>query len=219
MRLQFLIFAVLVCIVSSSCMQLTKEKTKELKKSELVEVIKLDPTIKLDIRYATKINFLGRPVYKEAKAFLQKPVANALVKVNKKINGDGYGLLIYDGYRPWSVTKIFWDEIEKDKRQFVADPKEGSIHNRGCAVDLTLYELKTGNPVDMPCDYDTFSEEAYPDYKGGINEQRKNRDYLIKAMREEGFTVHNREWWHFNHKDCTLYPILDTPIHEISNKG
>lgn len=216
MKLQFTLLMLLIFVVSSGCMQLaTKEKTKELRKSKLIEVIKLDPTIKLDIRYATKNNFIGRPVYKEPKAYLQEPVAKALIKVNEKIKKDGYGLLIHDGYRPWSVTKIFWDEIEKAKRKFVADPEIGSIHNRGCAVDLTLYDLKTGIPLNMPCDYDTFSKKAYPDYEDATKEQKENRDYLIKVMKEEGFSVHPNEWWHFDHKDCKAYDILDVNFEEL----
>ena len=190
-------------------------KSQELRKTNLVELIKLDPTIKLDIRYATKNNFLGRPVYNQSKAFLQKEVAEALVQINKEIKKDGYGLVIFDGYRPWSVTKIFWDETPIEKRKFVADPKTGSNHNRGCAVDLSLYDLKTGAEIKMPCKYDTFSEEAYPSYKGGTKEEQTNRNYLIKKMEEGPFKVHPNEWWHYDYKDCMDYPILDLSFEEI----
>ena len=193
------------------------KKEDKVHTSELIELIKLDPTFKLDIRYATKNNFLGRPVYNQAKIFLQKPVAESLIRVNKAIHKDGYGLLVFDGYRPWSVTKIFWDEIEPAKRRFVADPKIGSIHNRGCAIDLSLYKVSSGREIKMPCEYDTFSEKAYPTYTGGTIEERKSRDYLIKKMEKEGFKVHPNEWWHFDHKDCYLYPILDQTFEEISN--
>ncbi len=184
-------------------------------KTELVEIIKLDSTLKLDIRYAAKNNFLKRPIYKVAKAFLQKPVAEDLVKANKELSKDGYGLLIFDGYRPWSVTKLFWDEIDPAKRNFVADPKIGSIHNRGCAVDLTLYDLKSGKEIKMPSGYDTFSEAAYPAYVGGTPEERSKRDFLIKVMEKQNFKVHPNEWWHFNHKDCDKYEILDISIEDI----
>ncbi len=184
--------------------------------NELVEIIKFDPTLKIDIRYATKNNFLGRPVYKVAKAFLQKSVLEDLVKVNKELHKDGYGLLIFDGYRPWSITKLFWDETLPDKRKFVADPETGSIHNRGCAVDLTLYDLKTGKEIKMPSEYDTFSEAAYPTYMGGTTDEHFRRDYLIKQMQKHNFTVYEYEWWHFNHKDCDKYEILNIPLEEIS---
>jgi len=184
--------------------------------TNLVELIKLDFSIKLDIRYATKNNFLGRPVYREARAYLVKEVANELITIHKELNKSGYGLLIFDGYRPWSVTKIFWDEIDPLKRQFVADPKIGSNHNRGCAVDLTLYDLKTQNEVKMPCEYDTFSDVAYPNSMSGTEDERKMRDFLIKAMKKNNFfKVHPNEWWHFDFKDCKSYPILDLLFDKI----
>jgi zinc D-Ala-D-Ala dipeptidase len=112
-------------------------------KPDLVELVKLDPTIKLDIRYATSNNFLGTPLYTQARAFLQRPAAEALLRAHRELKAQGYGLIIHDGYRPWYVTKIFWDATPDDKKIFVADPAEGSKHNRGCAVDLSLYDLKT----------------------------------------------------------------------------
>ena len=108
---------------------------------DLVELVKLDPTIKLDIRYAGSNNFLGKPVYKESRAFLQRPAANALLQAHRELAKSGYGLLIHDGYRPWAITKLFWDMTSGLQREFVADPATGSKHNRGCAVDLTLYDL------------------------------------------------------------------------------
>src|SRR6185369_4605763 len=124
---------------------------------DLVELIGLDPTLRLDIRYATSNNFVGRPVYKEACAFLQRPAAEALVRANQALRKKGYGLLIFDGYRPWSVTKLFWDITPEDKKIFVADPKTGSRHNRGCAVDLSMFDLKTGKEVQMPGEYDEMT--------------------------------------------------------------
>src|SRR5215471_2419077 len=113
-------------------------------KSDLVDLAKLDPRIKLEIRYATMDNFLSTPVYTSARAFLQRPAAEAMLQAHRELMKQGYGLLIFDGYRPWYVTRIFWDATPADKHEFVADPSQGSRHNRGCAVDLTLYDLKTG---------------------------------------------------------------------------
>lgn len=210
-KLIILSFAILLIMPT-----VAKEK---LKTTRLVELAKLDPTLKLDIKYATKNNFLGRPFYKEAKAYLQEHVAKDLVKVSKKLNKKGLGLIIFDGYRPWSVTKIFWDETPIEKRKFVADPKIGSNHNRGCAVDLSLYNLKTQKEVKMPCAFDTFSEEALPTYKGGTDEERANRDLLKEAMESENFTVHPNEWWHFDYKDCDKYEILDIPFEKLLSEG
>ena len=185
------------------------------RKSELVELNVLDPTLKLDIRYATSNNFVGRPVYKQARAFLQRPAAEALVRVNKAIAKQGLGLLIFDGYRPWYVTKIFWEVTPDDKREFVADPAKGSRHNRGCAVDLTLYDLKTELPVKMPSEFDEMTERSHPDYKCATPEAQKSRDLLRAAMEAEGFKVYENEWWHFDYKDWNLYPILDTSFAAI----
>ncbi len=182
---------------------------------DLVELVNLDRTIKLDIRYATSNNFLGRAVYKEARAFLQRPAAEALIRVNTSLGKKGYGLVVFDGYRPWSVTKVFWDETPQQKRNFVADPAKGSRHNRGCAVDLSLYDLKTGEQVVMPSGYDEFSERAYPNYKGGTVEQRERRELLRSAMESEGFRVNDYEWWHFDYKDWRQYPVLNTGFDQI----
>lgn len=182
---------------------------------DLVEVVKLDPTIKLDIRYATTNNFLGTAMYSQARAFLERPAAEALVRANRSLREKGYGLLIHDGYRPWYVTRMFWDATPNDKKIFVADPREGSRHNRGCAVDLTLYDLKTGAAVKMPSGYDEMSERAYANYAGGTMEERQRRAILRQAMEAQGFTVYPQEWWHFDYKDWKQYPILNVRFEEI----
>jgi D-alanyl-D-alanine dipeptidase len=185
--------------------------------ANLVEIVKLDPSIRLDVRYATANNFTGRPVYREARAFLQRPAAEALVRVSRSLAPKGYGLLVFDGYRPWSVTKLFWDITPQDKRDrgFVANPAKGSKHNRGAAVDLSLYELSTGREVAMPSPYDEFSDRADPDYAGGSAEERERRDLLRAEMEKEGFSVDPGEWWHYNYQGWESYPILDIPFGEI----
>ena len=183
--------------------------------ADLVELVKLDPTIKLDIRYAGTNNFLGKPVYKEARAFLQRPAAEALLKAHHDLRPLGYGLMIHDGYRPWAITKLFWDMTSGFQREFVADPKTGSKHNRGCAVDLTMYDLATGVAVEMPGGYDEMTPRSYPDYPGGPPEARARRDLLRKAMERHDFTVEPNEWWHFNFKDWKEYPLLDIAFSEI----
>ncbi|HYO92637.1 MAG TPA: M15 family metallopeptidase, partial [Pyrinomonadaceae bacterium] len=154
------------------------KETGPFRAPELIELVKLDPTIRLDIRYATKNNFMGRPVYKEARAFLQRPAAEAIVRVNRALRAQGYGLTVFDGYRPWRVTKIFWDATPADKKEFVADPSKGSRHNRGCAVDLTLYDLKTGQQVRMPSEYDEMTERSHINYECASPEARRLRDLL-----------------------------------------
>ena len=183
---------------------------------DLVELIKLDRTIKLDVRYATANNFTGRAVYTEARAFLQRPAAEALVRASRALRKKGYGLAVFDGYRPWSVTKLFWDITPADKKQFVADPSKGSRHNRGCAVDLTLYDLKTGRQVSMPSEYDEMSERSHINYAGGTAEQRRLRDLLRAALEAEGFTPYEPEWWHYDYKDWRQYPILNLSFSELT---
>jgi D-alanyl-D-alanine dipeptidase len=200
----------------NSCAQGPPHEEGDFKTSELVELIKLDSTFKLDIRYATDNNFAGQAVYEEARAFLQRPAAEALVKVNQELKPLGLGLVIFDGYRPWQVTKKFWDITPVEQRKFVADPKKGSRHNRGCAVDLSLYELATGNEVKMPGEYDEMSERSYPDYKGGTKKMREMRDLLRSKMEAHGFTVYEYEWWHFDYKDWQSYRIMDIPFSEIN---
>jgi len=183
--------------------------------SELVEIVRLDPGIRLDIRYATANNFVGRSVYPEARAFLQRPAAEALVRAHRALGQQGYGLLVFDAYRPWRITKLFWEVVPEDKRPFVADPRQGSKHNRGCAVDLSLYRLDTGAEVTMPSPYDDFSEKAHPEYAGAPPEQRRARARLRAAMEQQGFEVEPNEWWHFNYRDLRSYPILDVPFDAI----
>jgi D-alanyl-D-alanine dipeptidase len=209
-----LLFLFLIFIFLVSCARPPIEQG-EFRKSELVELIKLDSSIKLDIRYATNNNFAGKAVYKQARAFLQKPAAEALVRVNKNLKNSGYGLLVFDGYRPWKTTKYFWDITSAENKKFVADPKKGSKHNRGCAVDLTLYNLNTGETIQMPGEYDEASERSYVNYTGGTAEQRAARDLLIKAMQAEGFTVYEYEWWHFDHKDWKQYKITNIPFEKL----
>ena len=184
---------------------------------DLVEIAPLDPSIHLDIRYATANDFLGTPVYSQARAFLQRPAADALLRVQQKLKPLGYGLLIHDAYRPWYVTKIFWDATPPEGKIFVADPAQGSRHNRGCAVDLTLYDLATGKPIEMPGTYDEMSPRSFPNYPGGTSLQRWHRDLLRRAMESEGFAVYEAEWWHFDYKDWREYPILNVPFEKLDS--
>jgi zinc D-Ala-D-Ala dipeptidase len=182
---------------------------------DLVELVKLDPTIKLDIHYASTNNFLGIPVYTQARAFLQRPAAQALLRAHGDLKARGYGLIIHDGYRPWYITKIFWDAVPNDKKIFVADPAEGSKHNRGCAVDLSLYDLRTGKEVTMPSGYDEMTDRAYADYAGGTVEERERRAILRQAMEKQGFKVIPKEWWHFDYQDWKRYPIMNVKFEDL----
>jgi D-alanyl-D-alanine dipeptidase len=186
-----------------------------LRKPDLVDLAHLDPTLKIDVRYATAQNFLGTPVYSEPRAFLQRPAAQAVVRAHRALSAYGYGLLIHDAYRPWYVTKVFWDATPVDKRDFVADPGKGSRHNRGCAVDLTLFGRGTGRAVEMPGVYDEMSERSHPGFQGGTSVERWRRDLLRRAMEREGFSVFDVEWWHFDYKEWKRYPLMNLPFDRI----
>lgn len=191
------------------------QATGDLLPPDLVDITKVEPGIKLDIRYATENNFLSTPLYSSARAYLQRPAAEALARVHRKLAAKGYGLLVHDAYRPWYVTYMFREATPAKWHHFVADPKQGSRHNRGCAVDLTLYDLRTGEAVEMVGGYDEFSDRSYPNYFGGTSRQRWHRDLLRQVMEAEGFTVYEAEWWHFDYKDWRRYPILNKPFEDL----
>jgi D-alanyl-D-alanine dipeptidase len=193
------------------------KETNHFRAPELQEIrTNYNRGLQLDIRYAREDNFLGAPFYSQARVFLQKPAAEALNRALSKFHGKGYGLILFDGYRPWFITKTFWDATPTQHKWLVADPSKGSRHNRGCAIDLTLSHLDTGEPIEMPGTYDEPTDRSYPDYPGGTSSQRHYRDLLRQIMESEGFTVYPEEWWHFDYKDWREYPIMNVPFEELA---
>lgn len=209
------LYTTITIILLISCATKPPKQKGFFKSSDLVEIVTLDSSIHLDIRYATSNNFVGQPVYSEPRAFLQRPAAEALVKVNNDLKAQGYGLLVFDAYRPWSITKKFWQITPKDKKQYVASPRQGSRHNRGCAVDLSLYDLSTGRQVKMPSEFDDFSESSYAFNTGLPGEIALMRDLLRNSMEKHGFRVLDSEWWHFDYKDWNLYRVENIQFSEI----
>jgi CubicO group peptidase (beta-lactamase class C family)/D-alanyl-D-alanine dipeptidase len=191
------------------------EEVGEFRDPDLAELKTLEPTIEYDIRYASTNNFMQSVFYDQPKAFMQRSAAEALVGAHGKLRERGYGLLIHDAYRPWYVTKMFWDATPEDMKIFVADPASGSRHNRGAAVDLTLYDVRTGRPIEMVGGYDEFSDRSFPDYVGGTSLERWHRDLLRDAMEAEGFQVYEFEWWHFDYGHWSRYPIMNVTFDEI----
>ncbi len=183
--------------------------------SELVEVTSIEPGIRLDVRYATTNNFMSSVFYDEPRVFLQRPAAEAVARVHRALAEDGYGLLLHDGYRPWYVTKMFFDATPESQKIFVANPANGSRHNRGSAIDLNLYDLATGEPAGMVGTYDEFSPRSFPDYPGGTSRQRWLRELLRRTMEAEGFTVYEAEWWHFDHEDWREYAIQNATFDQL----
>jgi zinc D-Ala-D-Ala dipeptidase len=175
--------------------------------SDLVPLKSLDSSIKVDTIYATTRNFMGIPIYEKAGAYMQRDAAEAVARASKALQKYGYGLWVTDAYRPWYATKMFWDATPPEDHNFVADPAHGSRHNRGCAVDLTLYDLKTGKPVEMTGRIDEMSARSVADYPGGTSRQRWFRALLKREMEAQGFTVYTDEWWHFDYKDWADYAV------------
>jgi zinc D-Ala-D-Ala dipeptidase len=183
---------------------------------KLIELVKLDPAIKLDMRYATNNNFTGRILYDEARAFLASAPAQAVARANKAAQADGFGLTIFDAYRPWRVTKQLWDATPAGpKKNYVANPKRGSKHNRGCAVDLSLHDIATGLLVEMPSGFDDFSEKAHRDYMAASPAAIANRTRLQRYLEAEGFIGLSNEWWHFDFTGWEQYPVMDIPFGKI----
>ena len=191
------------------------EEPGPFRDSDLVAVADLDPGIRLDVRYATTNNFMSSVFYDEPRVFLQRPAAEAVVRAHRALAEHGYGLLLHDGYRPWHVTKMFFDATPESQKLFVADPASGSRHNRGSAIDLNLYDLATGEPADMVGTFDEFSPRSFPNYPGGTSRQRWLREILRRAMEAEGFSVYEAEWWHFDHEDWREYALQNATFAEL----
>jgi D-alanyl-D-alanine dipeptidase len=179
---------------------------------DFVDIEKINPRILLDIRYATDNNFLGRAVYSIPKCFLRKEVAEKLDLVQKFLEKKGLGIKVYDGYRPLSVQKEFWNFLPDDR--YVANPAIGSRHNRGAAVDLTLVD-KQGNELTMPTPFDDFTEKAHRTCKDLSQEELNNSLLLEEVMLQFGFTSFQTEWWHFDFKGWEKFPVLDISLEEF----
>ena len=181
--------------------------------NELIEIKKAIPSIVLDIRYATKNNFMKQVMYQQPKAFARKPVVQQLKVIQAELAKKGYGLKIFDAYRPYAITIAFYEKASD--KNFVANPAKGSKHNRGCAVDLTIIELKTGKEVPMPTAYDSFEPAAAPHFNELPAEIIKNRDFLIATMHAHGFKVIYNEWWHFDFNGWQNYDLMDIPFQKL----
>jgi D-alanyl-D-alanine dipeptidase len=180
---------------------------------DLVDLARFDPRLRLDIRYATPANFMGRVLYPVAKAVAQRPVAEALSRVQTRAEAAGYGLLIFDAYRPWRITRAMWEATAPERREFVADPRSGSRHNRGCSIDLSLH--RGGVEVAMPSAYDDFTPAAYRSNTAAPAEALAASRMLEEWMVAEGFVPLANEWWHYDWAEWRRYPIMDVPLEDV----
>lgn len=183
--------------------------------AQLVELKRVVPDVHLEVRYATSNNFMKKVLYPQARFFCRREVAESLKRVQARLVKHDLSLLVFDGYRPWRITKKMWDDTPPENHKFVADPAKGSKHNRGGAVDLTIMDLKTGKPLEMTSAYDEFSPRAAFNYPGGSARSHKNRDFLRQVMEAEGFQVLPHEWWHFDYKGWKSFPLLDYSFDEL----
>jgi D-alanyl-D-alanine dipeptidase len=189
------------------------ESVKSNPQKQLVDLEKYIPALVLDIRYATTNNFTHEKIYNLAKAYARKPVADALLKIQSELRQQGLGIKIFDAYRPYKATVKFY-EVYHDTT-YVASPYRGSRHNRGCALDLTVIDLKTGRELRMPTEYDSFRKEAWPTTPVTDPEIKKNRAMLIAVMEKYGFKVNSSEWWHYDFKGWKNFEVLDIDFEEL----
>lgn len=181
---------------------------------ELVDLEKVIPGVVLDIRYATANNLTGEKIYRLAKAYARRPVAEALKKAQADFVKLGYGIKIFDGYRPYSATVKFYETMKGDTT-YVASPYKGSRHNRGCAIDMTILDLKSKKDLKMPSDYDAPVKESWPSTPVADPEVRKNRDTLISVMEKNGFKVYTTEWWHFDFIGWEKFEVMNIDFEEL----
>ena len=192
------------------------QSVKSNSDKELINLEKEIPTIKLDIRYASKNNFTGEQIYNQGKAYARKPVTEALKRAHAEFTKLGYGIKVFDAYRPYAATVKFY-EVYKDTT-YVASPYRGSRHNRGCAIDMTIYDLKNGKDLPMPTEYDSFKKEAWPSTPVKDPAIKKNRDLIISVMQKHGIKVNASEWWHFDFVGWQKFEVLDIQFEELENK-
>lgn len=184
--------------------------------SDFVEVAALDRTLKVELPYATRENFTGRVLYPVARCFLRREVAEQLVAAHRSLRPLGYGIKIWDGYRPRSVQYLMWEAFPKPG--YVGDPKRGSKHNRGAAVDVTLFDLATGEELAMPTAYDHFGLRAHTGFNALPHEVIRNRKLLQDTMRKHGFSTIPTEWWHFDFRAWRHYPLENIPIEDLATR-
>jgi D-alanyl-D-alanine dipeptidase len=182
---------------------------------EMMELKQLVPNIKYDLAYAQKSNFTKHRLYpKRLKStYLRKEPALALAKIAEELAVKGLGILVWDAYRPYFVTERFWKLIHDER--YVANPIKGSGHNRGIAIDMTLYELSSGTLIDMPTGFDDFSENAHHGYQNISEINIKNREILKGVMEKNGFIKFETEWWHYSWPSPSKYDVLNIPFSQL----
>jgi zinc D-Ala-D-Ala dipeptidase len=180
---------------------------------QMINLQKYIPGIDLDLKYATRDNFMHEKLYPPVHTtFLRKPAADALKKVVEDLKDQNLSLKIFDAYRPYSVTEKMWEKVKDDR--YAADPRKGSGHNRGAAVDLTLINLKTKKELLMGTGFDNFTDSAHADFKDLPDSILANRNLLKSVMEKYGFKQLSTEWWHF-YLPNSSFELLDISFADL----
>jgi D-alanyl-D-alanine dipeptidase len=187
---------------------------KQDSNKQMADIKQLIPNISFDIRYATTNNFMHKKLYPAiTTTYIRLPAARALQRIQSELNELGLGLKVYDAYRPYSVTEKMWDPIKDDR--YVADPKKGSGHNRGVAVDLTVINLKTKEELPMGTGYDNFSDTAHQTFTILPQTILHNRNLLKQTMEKYGFKLLETEWWHYSLPNAKDFELLDISFKKL----
>jgi D-alanyl-D-alanine dipeptidase len=202
-------FVLPLLLLVAGCASVSRQPEQPDRRDDIVDVRSLDSTIVLDIRYATDNNFTKKVLYPVAKAKLRREAAESLASVQRELKQQGLGLKIYDGYRPLSIQWKLWEVVPDSN--YVADPRKGSRHNRGAAVDLTIID-SLGNELEMPTPYDDFTEKAWHTYDDLSDAVKKNRALLKDVMTRHGFQPIKSEWWHYDFHGWEMFDIMDEPL-------
>lgn len=183
----------------------------------LVNLTHVIPNLVCDVKYATTDNFTGQVLYPSAECYLLEHVAHALADVQTELNSYGYGLKVWDAYRPLSVQRIMFETVQGTPQEmYVANPKMGGKHTRGTAVDVTLIFLKSGKEVPMPTPFDDFTERAWRTSTDCPYRTQVNRRFLENFMHKHGFVGLPHEWWHFDYQDWQDHEPLDIPFDKLT---
>lgn len=209
----------------SSCISNSIFAMSPAQKADLVDVEKVNPRIEIEVVYATNKNFTGQVIYESPKCYLRKEVAQALNKAQQRLENmksqkhpNGLRFKAWDGYRPMGAQQKLWDVCakqypdEKERENYVSNPKKGGRHTRGTAIDLTLVDIATGKELPMPTEFDDFTKKAWRDYEDLPEEIKQNRKLLEDVMREHGFAGLKSEWWHFDYEGWELCEPLNIPL-------
>ena len=185
-------------------------------KLELVNLAEAIPTVVLDVRYATSRNLLGKPLYQMARAYLRRPVAEALSRVQHVLQQRGVGLCVYDAYRPYSLATRFYEQL-RGKAAEEASGWQSFRPNRGCSVDVALVEYATGRHVPLPTEYEAVSPAAHSQFKTLPAHILLNRCLLLAAMKQQGFINYPGKWWRFDHKCWPEFDLVDLPFEALEH--